>query len=68
MKSILTFEKWTKINVHFWIFQNTLTDGFFCLDRKNLSSQFKPKKLFFVIVIFIFFAEKYLGIFSVIII
>jgi hypothetical protein len=46
MKSILTFSKWTKINVQNWVAENTLTDKKFRLDKKNLSSQIKPKKIF----------------------
>ena len=41
MKSILTFSKWTKINVQIRIVKNTLTDEIFCLDKKYLSSQIK---------------------------
>ena len=37
MKSILTFSKWTKINVQKWIVKNTLTHENNCLDKKYLS-------------------------------
>jgi hypothetical protein len=37
MKSILTFSKWTKINVQNRIVKNTLTDENICLDKKYLS-------------------------------
>jgi hypothetical protein len=43
MKSILTFQKWTKINVQNRHAKKTLTDEIFCLENENLSSQFKPK-------------------------
>jgi hypothetical protein len=36
MKSILTFSKWTKINVQNGHTKNTLTDGIFCLENENL--------------------------------
>ena len=50
MKSILTFSKWTKINVQKWVAKNTLTDKKFCLDKKKLSSQIKRNILFFVMI------------------
>jgi hypothetical protein len=37
MKSILTFQKWTKINVQNRHAKNTLTEKFFCLENENLS-------------------------------
>jgi hypothetical protein len=43
MKSILTFQKWTKINVQNRHAKNTLTEKIFCLDNENLSSQMKPE-------------------------
>jgi hypothetical protein len=43
MKSILTFQKWTKINVQNRHVKNTLTDKNFCLENENLSSQTKPE-------------------------
>jgi len=52
MKSILTFSKWTKINVQNWVAENTLTDKKFRLDKKNLSSQIKRNILFFVMIFF----------------
>jgi hypothetical protein len=42
-----------------------LTEKKFCLDSKKLSSQIKPEKIFLKSIFFIFFAEKYLGTFSV---
>jgi hypothetical protein len=47
MKSILTFQKWTKINVQNRHVKNTLTEKFFSLDKENLSSQMKPN--FFIL-------------------
>ena len=46
MKSILTFQKWTKINVQKSNIQNTLTDENFCLHKEKLWSHFKPENLF----------------------
>jgi hypothetical protein len=43
MKSILTFQKWTKINVQNRHVKNTLTENFFCLENEKLSSQIKPE-------------------------
>jgi hypothetical protein len=37
MKSILTFEKWTKINVQKSESEKVLTDRFFCYDIEKLS-------------------------------
>jgi hypothetical protein len=36
MKSILKIEKWTKINVQKWDFQNGLTDEKIYYDNENL--------------------------------
>ena len=46
MKSILTFPKWTKINVQKSNIKNTLTDKNFCLHKKILPCHFKPDILF----------------------
>jgi len=40
------FSKMDKKNVQNWVAQNVLTDEKFCLDKENLSSQIKPKKIF----------------------
>jgi hypothetical protein len=53
MKSILTFQKWTKINVQNRHVKNTLTDEIFCLENENLSSQMKPKFFYFVMIKFL---------------
>jgi hypothetical protein len=37
MKSILIFEKWTKINVQKTKSEKVLTDEIFCYDNLNLS-------------------------------
>jgi hypothetical protein len=44
MKSILTFQKWTKINVQNHIVKISLTEKFFCLENKKISSQMKSKE------------------------
>jgi hypothetical protein len=36
MKSILTFQKWTKINVQKWVAQKVLTDRIFYYDLEKL--------------------------------
>jgi hypothetical protein len=48
MKSILTFQKWTKINVQNRHVKNTLTDEIFCLENENLPSQMKPENFIFL--------------------
>jgi hypothetical protein len=53
MKSILTFQKWTKINVQNRHVKNTLTEKFFCLDNEKLSSQIKPENFYFVMIKFL---------------
>jgi hypothetical protein len=57
MKSILTFSKWTKINVQKWVVQKVLTEKIFYYDIENLSSQIKLKP-------FILLLKKNLKIFS----
>jgi hypothetical protein len=47
MKSILTFPKWTKINVQNRDVKKTLTDEIFCIENEKLSCQMKPK--FFIL-------------------
>jgi hypothetical protein len=58
MKSILTFQKWTKINVQNRHVKKTLTEKIFCLDNENLSSQIKPKFFYFVMIFFYIFCGK----------
>jgi hypothetical protein len=58
MKSILTFEKWTKINVQNRHVKNTLTEKNFCLENENLWCQIKPKYFFYNSIFFYFFCEK----------
>jgi hypothetical protein len=43
MKSFLTFQKWTKINVQNRVDKNSLTDKKFRLEDEILSCQMKPK-------------------------
>jgi hypothetical protein len=64
MKSILTFEKWTKINVQNGQVKNTLTDEFFYLDKEKLWFQFARNIKKTESIFFIFFQEKYLEVFS----
>jgi hypothetical protein len=52
MKSILTFQKWTKINVQNRHVKNTLTENFFCLENEKLSSQIKPEN--FILLCYFF--------------
>jgi hypothetical protein len=52
MKSILTFQKWTKINVQNRHVKKTLTENFFCLEDENLPSQIKPENFYFVMLFF----------------
>jgi hypothetical protein len=52
MKSILTFEKWTKINVQNRYTKNTLTDKIFCLGNEKLWSQIKPNNIIFIMIFF----------------
>jgi hypothetical protein len=58
------FLKMDKKNVQNRKVKMLLTEKKFCLDSKKLSSQIKPEKIFLKSIFFIFFAEKYLGIFS----
>lgn len=57
--------KMDKKNVQNGIAKNVLTEKNFRLDKKKLSSQIKRNIKNFMVIFFIFFAEKYLGIFYV---
>ena len=56
--------KMDKKNVQNWVAENLLTEKKFRLDKKKLSSQTKRNIKKFMVIFFIFFVEKYLGIFS----
>jgi len=49
------FEKWTKINVHFWIFQNTFGKSIICEHNEKLASHDKKNIFHFVSIIFFYF-------------
>jgi hypothetical protein len=66
MKSFLTFQKWTKINVQKWVGQKVLTDRIFHFSiYMVIVTNVIVNKIFMIVIFYIFFAEKDLGVFSI---